>query len=136
MLFSRLNFDSLSLFLILMGRSIILISIFDVTPIQTCPRHRIMSLYPSFGTLMWCSMPKCISIAAFGSRYVLWRKNKGLISPIPIDSLLRSIRLLVNKAGYTAQDAPSMRLKITRDRRTYGPMDGPTDGRTDGHTLF
>ena len=28
-----------------------------------------------------------------------------------------------NKAGYTAQDAPSTRLKITRD------------GRTDGHTL-
>ena len=37
-----------------------------------------------------------------------------------------------NKAGYTAQDAPSKRLKITRDRRTYGP----TDLRTDGHTLI
>ena len=37
-----------------------------------------------------------------------------------------------NKAGYTAQDAPSTRLKITRDRRTYGP----TDLRTDGHTLI
>ena len=33
-----------------------------------------------------------------------------------------------NKAGYTAQDAPSTRLKITRDGRTYG--------RTDGHTLL
>ena len=33
-----------------------------------------------------------------------------------------------NKAGYTAQDAPSTRLKITWDRRTYGP--------TDGHTLL
>ena len=31
-----------------------------------------------------------------------------------------------NKAGYTAQDAPSMRSKITRD--------GPTDRRTDGPT--
>ena len=33
-----------------------------------------------------------------------------------------------NKAVYTAQGAPSTRLKITRD--------GPTDGRTDGHTLL
>ena len=33
-----------------------------------------------------------------------------------------------NRAGYAAQDAPSTRLKITRDRRTYGPTDGPTDG--------
>ena len=32
-----------------------------------------------------------------------------------------------NKAGYTAQDAPSTRLKITGD----GRKDGPTDGRTD-----
>ena len=32
-----------------------------------------------------------------------------------------------NKARYTAQDAPSTRLKITGD--------GRTDGRTDGHTL-
>jgi len=31
-----------------------------------------------------------------------------------------------NKAGYTAQDAPSTRLKITGD--------GPTDRRTDGRT--
>ena len=37
-----------------------------------------------------------------------------------------------NKAGYTAQDAPSTRLKITRDRWT----DGRTDGRTDGHGLL
>ena len=45
-----------------------------------------------------------------------------------------------NKTGYTAQDAPSTRPKITRDRRTYGPTDGRTDlrtyGRTDGHTLL
>ena len=32
-----------------------------------------------------------------------------------------------NKAGYTAQDAPSTRLKITGDGRT----DGRTDRRTD-----
>ena len=36
-----------------------------------------------------------------------------------------------NKAGYTAQDAPSTRLKITGDGRTDGPTDGRTDGRTD-----
>ena len=41
-----------------------------------------------------------------------------------------------NKAGYTAQDAPSTRLKTTQDRRTYRPTDGPTDGRTDGHDLL
>ena len=39
-----------------------------------------------------------------------------------------------NKAGYTAQDAPSTLLKITRDRRTDGRTDGPTDRRTDGRT--
>ena len=39
-----------------------------------------------------------------------------------------------NKAGYTAQDAPNRRLKITRDRRTDGPTDEPTDRRTDGPT--
>ena len=32
-----------------------------------------------------------------------------------------------NKAGYTAQDAPSTRLKLTRDRRTYGRTYGRTD---------
>ena len=37
----------------------------------------------------------------------------------------------MNKAGYTAQDAPCTRLKITRDRRIDGPTDGLTDGRTD-----
>ena len=37
----------------------------------------------------------------------------------------------MNKAGYTAQYAPSTRLKITRDRRTDGRTDGGTDGRTD-----
>ena len=35
-----------------------------------------------------------------------------------------------NKAGYTAQDAPSTRLKITWDGRTNGRTYG-TDGRTD-----
>ena len=38
------------------------------------------------------------------------------------------IRQVREKTGYTAQDAPSMRSKITRD--------GPTDGRTDGHNLL
>ena len=42
--------------------------------------------------------------------------------------------VLENKAGYTAKDAPSTRLTITRDRRTDGPTDGRTDGRTDGPT--
>ena len=37
----------------------------------------------------------------------------------------------VNKAGYTAQDAPSTRLKVTGDGRTDGPTDGHTDGQTD-----
>ena len=32
-----------------------------------------------------------------------------------------------NKAGYTAQDAPSTRLKITGDGRTDGRTDGATD---------
>ena len=32
----------------------------------------------------------------------------------------------MNKAGYTAQDAPSTRLKITRDGRTDGRMDTPS----------
>ena len=36
-----------------------------------------------------------------------------------------------NKAGYTAQDAPSTRPKITRDRGTDRRTDGRTDGRTD-----
>ena len=40
----------------------------------------------------------------------------------------------LNKAGYTAQNVPSTRLKITRDGRTDLRTDGPTDGRTDGHT--
>ena len=35
-----------------------------------------------------------------------------------------------NKAGYTAQDAPSTSLKITGDGRTDGRTDGPTDERT------
>ena len=30
----------------------------------------------------------------------------------------------MNKAGYTAPDAPSTRLKITGDGRTDGPTDG------------
>ena len=40
-------------------------------------------------------------------------------------------KLVENKAGYTAQDAPSSPSKITRDIRTDGPTAGPTDGRTD-----
>ena len=42
--------------------------------------------------------------------------------------------LPLNKAGYTAQDAPSARLKITGDGRTDGRTDGLTNGRTDGRT--
>ena len=52
------------------------------------------------------------------------------------DQLRFDYRILRNKAGYTAQDAPSTRLKITRDGRTYGPTDLRTDGPTDGHTLI
>ena len=48
---------------------------------------------------------------------------------IPTKKMIRR-----NKAGYTAQDAPRTRLKITRDRPTDGRTDGPTDGRTDGPT--
>ena len=44
---------------------------------------------------------------------------------------LRESQGQFNKAGYTAQDAPSTRLKITRDGRTDGRTYGPTDGRTD-----
>ena len=36
-----------------------------------------------------------------------------------------------NKAGYTAQDAPSTRFEITRDGRTDLRTDLRTDGRTD-----
>ena len=36
----------------------------------------------------------------------------------------------MNKAGYTAQDAYSLLLKISRDGATDGATDGPTDGRT------
>ena len=43
---------------------------------------------------------------------------------------------VINKAGYTAQDAPSTRLKITRDGPTDGRTYGRTYGRTDGHTLI
>ena len=42
--------------------------------------------------------------------------------------------LIKNKAGYTVQDAPSTRLKITEDGRTDGRADRRTDGRTDGRT--
>ena len=39
-----------------------------------------------------------------------------------------------NKAGYTAQDAPSTLLKITRDGRTEGRTDTTSyrDGKKDG----
>jgi len=43
----------------------------------------------------------------------------------------KMIKSSANKAGYTAKDAPSARLKITRDGRTYGRTYGRTDGRTD-----
>ena len=42
-----------------------------------------------------------------------------------------------NKAGYTAQDAPSTRLREgVTDGPTDGRTDGPTDGPTDGQTLL
>ena len=41
------------------------------------------------------------------------------------------MKMPYNKAGYTAQGAPSTRLKITGDRRTDQRTDGRTDGRTD-----
>ena len=51
------------------------------------------------------------------------------------DSVRRTHPLTeMREAGYTAQDAPSMRsfhLRITRDMRTDGRTDGPTEGRTD-----
>ena len=40
--------------------------------------------------------------------------------------------LSLNKAKYTAQDAPSTRLR--EGVRTYGRTDGRTDGQTDGPT--
>ena len=40
--------------------------------------------------------------------------------------------LSLNKAKYTAQDAPSTRLR--EGVRTYGRTDGWTDGQTDGPT--
>ena len=47
---------------------------------------------------------------------------------------MTKIQYEYNKAGYTAQDAPSIAYfspsKITRD----GPTDRRTDGRTDGRT--
>ena len=42
-----------------------------------------------------------------------------------------SVLCLENKAGYTAQDAPSMRtFHLRKKHGTKGPTDGPTDGRT------
>ena len=38
----------------------------------------------------------------------------------------------INKAGYTAQDAPGMRSFHLRKKT----RDGPTDGPTDGHDLI
>ena len=46
-------------------------------------------------------------------------------------NLLQSCEDTSNKAGYTAQDAPSTRLKITGDGRSDGQTDELTDGRTD-----
>ena len=40
----------------------------------------------------------------------------------------------LNKAGYTAQDAPSMRLVCVLF--TFANNAGPTDLRTDGHDLL
>ena len=40
---------------------------------------------------------------------------------------MTKIQYEYNKAGYTAQDAPGTRLKITRDGRTYGRTDLRTD---------
>ena len=50
-------------------------------------------------------------------------------NPTTVLGHLGCLRAVVknNKAGYTAQDAPSTRMKITRDRQT--------DGRTDRHIL-
>ena len=56
--------------------------------------------------------------------------NLNLIE-LYLASTIERINTHVNKARYTAQDAPSTRLK-TRDRRT----DRRTDGRTDGHDLL
>ena len=55
---------------------------------------------------------------------------------IYLSIFVEPIYIKPNKAGYTAQDAPSTRLKITRDRRTYGRTYGRTDGRTDGQILL
>ena len=43
-----------------------------------------------------------------------------------------------NKAGYTAQDAPSMHTFTFENNtgRTYGHTDGRTYGHTDGQTLI
>ena len=43
---------------------------------------------------------------------------------------------VLNKAGYTAQDAPSSRIfRLRKYHETILRTDGPTDGRTDGHDL-
>ena len=55
-----------------------------------------------------------------------WKK-RGIVAPRLWDFTVRKENK--NKAGCTAQDAPSMRAKITRDLRTYGR----TDGRTRPH---
>ena len=69
--------------------------------------------------------------AAGGERGKVGRKGwAGAALLFPTDGMYD------NKAGYTAQDAPSTRLKKTRDRRTYGRTYGRTDGRTDGHDLL
>ena len=49
----------------------------------------------------------------------------------PVDFQLTMIQNR-NKAGYTAQDAPSMRTFHLQKKKhgTDGPADGPTDGRT------
>ena len=66
----------------------------------------------------------CSKIKEGGKREKSREKNKR-------QTLDNRERKKKNKAGYTAQDAPSMRTfhlrKITRDIRTYGRTDGRTD---------
>ena len=70
-------------------------------------------------------MTKCARIQSGVGQQVTYHFNS-----LPV----RRCQKRKNKAGYTAQDAPSTRLKITRNRRTDEPTDGPTDRRTDGRT--
>ena len=55
------------------------------------------------------------------------RTERTVVFGKKVEQIVAVVVDVVNKAGYTAQDAPSTRLKITWDIRT----DGRTDGRTD-----